>query len=115
MLFDVVVETFNKLGISAKLSKKPIPINKRVFAGFVVLFFNALFQWLYVIIEAQVFREYIEAIYMASIGTVSFLVLNTTVVKMDLMFRFMEWVGGVLCNIENDKGNAPNRHLMITE
>lgn len=112
MLFDVVVETFNKLGINAEQSKKRNPINKRIFVGFVVLFFNALFQWLYVINEAQNFREYIESIYMSSIGTVSFLVLTSTVVKMDLMFRFMEWVNGVLSEIENDKGNAENRHLV---
>lgn len=114
MLFDVVVETFNRLGISAEQSRKPNPINKRIFLGFVVLFFNALFQYLYVIIEAQGFREHIQAIYMSSIGTVSFIVLTTTVVKMDLMFRFMEWVGGVLSDIENDKGNAQNGHLERT-
>lgn len=106
MLFDVVVKIFNKLGINAEHANKSNPINGRIFAGFVVLFFNAFFQYLYIIKEAQGFREYIESIYMASIGTVSFLVLTTVIVKMDLIFQFMEWVSGVLIEIKNDKGST---------
>lgn len=94
------------LGINAKQAKKSNPINKRIFLGFVVLFFNALFQYMYVINEAHVFREYIESIYMSSIATVSFLVLTTIVLRMDLIFRFMEWVSDAVTQIENDEGNT---------
>lgn len=109
MVFEVVKKNFNKLGINAKQSKKSNPINKRIFVGFVVLFFNALFQYLYVIKEATVFQEYIEAIYMSSIATVSFLVLTNIVLQMETFFSLIAWAENILNKVENDKGNTEEK------
>lgn len=103
MLFQVVVKNFDGLGINPKQAKKPNPINLKIFVGFVGLFFNALFQILHIVNEAQGFQDYIQTIYMASIGTVGFLVLATIVFKMDDFFRFIECCDDILIQAENDK------------
>lgn len=103
MLFKVVQEHFDRLGINAKQAKKSNPINKRIFMGFVGLFFNALFQILHIINEAQGFQDYIQSIYMASIGTLSFGLLTMIVLKMDDFFGFIEWAEDILIQAENDQ------------
>lgn len=106
MAFEVVKKNFNMFGINAKQSEKFNPINKQIFVGFVVLFFNALFQLLYVIKEATIFQEYIEAIYMTSIGTASFLVLTNIVLQMKTFFSLIARVDNTMKKIKNDKGNS---------
>lgn len=103
MLFKVVQKNFDMLGINAKQSEKSNPINKRIFVGFVGLFFNALFQLLHIVNEAQGFQDYIQSIYMASIGTLSFFLLATIVFKMDDFFGFIEWAEDIMIKVENDR------------
>lgn len=104
MLFGIILKNFDMLGISAKQSKKSNPINARIFAGLVALFCNVLFQLLFIANEAQEFQEYIQSIYMSSIGTLSFFSLAMMVVQMDSFFEFIENIHKLLIKIENDKG-----------
>lgn len=113
MVFEVVQKNFDMLGINSKQSEKPNPINKRIFVGFVLLFCNALFQYLYVFHEAHEFQEYIESIYMASIGTVSFVVLSNTVIKMKTFFSLISSVDATMNELENDTGNSQNENENI--
>lgn len=106
MAFEVVQKNFNMLSINSKQAKKSNPINKRIFAGLILLFFNALFQYLYLFCDAHGFQEYIESIYMASIGTVSFVILTNTVLKMDMLFSLIDWVDEITTELENDTGKS---------
>lgn len=115
MVFEVVQKNFDMFGINAKQSKKSNPINKRIFVGFVLLFFNALFQYLYVFYDAHEFQEYIEAIYMSSIGTVSFIVLANTVVKMDMLFSLIALVDETMNEVENDTSKSQKRKHFHSE
>lgn len=106
MLFEVIEKNFDSLGINSTQAEKSNPINKRIFVGFIVLFFNALLQLLFVINEAHGFQEYIESIYMTSIAIISFLILVTIILKIECFFGYMEMVNDVLIEIKNDKGNV---------
>lgn len=105
MVFEVVVKNFNIFGINSKQAEKTNPINKRIFVGFVMLGFNAFFQYMYIINEAQGFQEYIECIYMTSIGTVSCLILATIVFQMKSFFGLIAWANSLLLDAGKDKGS----------
>lgn len=113
MIFEVVQKNFYKLGINAKQSKKSNPINKRIFVGLVGLFFNALFQILFIVNEAQGFQEYIQAIYMSSIGTFSFTLLVTIILQMESFFDFIQNGRDKLNELKDTKGTWANRFQEI--
>lgn len=103
MIYEVISKNFNMLGINSKQAEKTNPINKRIFVGFIILGLNAFFQWMFLVNEAHGFQEYIECVYMASIGTVSFLVLATLVFKMETFFGLIAWAENLLVDAEKDK------------
>lgn len=78
------------MGITLEQSMQNHPFNGRILFGFLLLGMNIFHQYMFIFNEAQGFREHIESIYMASIGTVGFLCFATVVFKMDHLFKLIK-------------------------
>lgn len=90
MLFELIQKNFAIIGITLEQSMQTHPFNGRILFGFLLLSMNIFHQYMFLFKEACGFREHIESIYMASIGTVSFVCFATVVFKMDLLFKLIK-------------------------
>lgn len=90
MLFELVQKNFAIMGITLTQSMQVNSFNGRIRFGFILLGMNIFHQYMYILNEAHGFQEYTESIYMASIGTVSFLCFSTVVFKMTRLFELIK-------------------------
>lgn len=102
MIFVAVQERFNALGINAEQAKKSNHFNSKIALGFITLSSDVFFRYMYIIIDAQTFKEYIESICMASITAGGFITLTTIVFKMDKLFALIESCEELLLKTENN-------------
>lgn len=72
------------MGITLEQSMQNHPFNGRILFGFLLLGMNIFHQYMFIFNEAQGFREHIESIYMASIGTASIFYV--------LQLLFSKWI-----------------------
>lgn len=90
MLFVLIQKNFAVMGITFEQSTQVHSFNERIRLGFLILGMNIFHQYMYILDEANGFQEYTESIYMASIGTVSFLCFSTVVFKMARLFELIK-------------------------
>lgn len=90
MVFLLIQRNLAKIGIKKQQSQQAHPFNGKVLIGTVVLFMNAILQFIYLVHDAHGFREFTESIYMTSIGISTFICYVSLALKADEIYGFID-------------------------
>lgn len=88
-VLQLVQKNFAVLGIVPNLTTQPLPFNRRVELGFLILCLAIICHIKYTFYEASIFMEYTQSIFMSSLTLIVNFALFNLIVKVKKLFEFI--------------------------
>lgn len=94
--FRAIQKSFATIGISPELATQSYPLNRRILLGFLLIISGTISICVYIFNDAKTFFEYTQSICHASIGLLIFFALSILILKVEILFEFIDRCDNIL-------------------